>query len=156
MSQWSIQLVIGKLLTDERFRQDVLNRGRDSLVALCERGLDLSTVEIDALLDIDPQVWAHTASQIDRVLVTVDRKADGSVHVSNRPLTHREQQVLRAVFEGLTNKQIAADLRVSEGAVKATVQQLFRKAHVRTRAQLVRVTIEGTLGTPANTVLAKG
>jgi DNA-binding NarL/FixJ family response regulator len=62
-------------------------------------------------------------------------------------LTDREQRVLQGIFEGLTNKEIAADLGVSEGAVKATLQQLFQKTHVRTRSQLVRIALEGSLAT---------
>jgi DNA-binding NarL/FixJ family response regulator len=62
-------------------------------------------------------------------------------------LTDREQQVLRGLFEGLTNKEIAGQLGVSESAIKATLQQLFQKARVRTRSQLVRIAIEGSLGT---------
>jgi DNA-binding NarL/FixJ family response regulator len=61
-------------------------------------------------------------------------------------LTEREQQVLRGIFEGLTNKEIAAQLEVSEGAVKATLQQLFQKTRVRTRSQLVRIALERALG----------
>ena len=62
-------------------------------------------------------------------------------------LTEREQQVLRGIFEGLTNKEIAARLGVSESAVKATLQQLFQKTRVRTRSQLVRIALESSLGT---------
>lgn len=61
-------------------------------------------------------------------------------------LTAREQQVLRALFEGLTNKEIAAQLGVSESAIKATLQQLFQKTRVRTRSQLVRIALESSLG----------
>jgi len=61
-------------------------------------------------------------------------------------LTAREQQVLQGLFEGLTNKEIAAQLGVSESAVKATLQQLFQKARVRTRSQLVRIALESSLG----------
>jgi DNA-binding NarL/FixJ family response regulator len=61
-------------------------------------------------------------------------------------LTEREQQVLRGIFEGLTNKEIAARLGVSESAVKATLQQLFQKTRVRTRSQLVRIALESSLG----------
>ncbi|HLK61957.1 MAG TPA: response regulator transcription factor [Bryobacteraceae bacterium] len=64
-----------------------------------------------------------------------------------RLLTEREQQVLQAIFEGLTNKEIAAQLGVSEGAVKATLQQLFQKTRVRTRSQLVRIALEASLAT---------
>ena len=63
-------------------------------------------------------------------------------------LTEREQEVLRGIFEGLSNKEIAAQIGVSEGAVKATLQQLFQKTRVRTRSQLVRIALETSLGTP--------
>jgi DNA-binding NarL/FixJ family response regulator len=62
-------------------------------------------------------------------------------------LTEREQQVLRGLFEGLTNKEIAGQLGVSESAIKATLQQLFQKTRVRTRSQLVRIALESSLGT---------
>jgi DNA-binding NarL/FixJ family response regulator len=56
--------------------------------------------------------------------------------------TERERQVLSFVFEGLANKEIAARIGVSEGSVKATLQQLFSKTGVRTRSQLVRIVLE--------------
>lgn len=59
-----------------------------------------------------------------------------------KKLTDRERQVLQYVFEGLTNKEIADRLQVSESAVKATLQQLFAKTGVRTRSQLVRTALE--------------
>jgi DNA-binding NarL/FixJ family response regulator len=62
-----------------------------------------------------------------------------------RTLTEREDQVLRGVFEGLGNKEIAARIGVSESSVKATLQQLFDKTGVRTRSQLVRIALERSL-----------
>ena len=59
-------------------------------------------------------------------------------------LTKREDQILQGVFEGLTNKEIAAKMDVSETSVKATLQQLFHKTGVRTRSQLVRIALEGS------------
>jgi DNA-binding NarL/FixJ family response regulator len=59
-----------------------------------------------------------------------------------RALTDRQRQVLRSILDGLTNKEIAARVQASETAVKATIQELFHKAGVRTRSQLVRVAIE--------------
>jgi DNA-binding NarL/FixJ family response regulator len=50
--------------------------------------------------------------------------------------------VLRGVFGGRTNKEIAYDLGVSEPLVKAVVQQLFAKTGVRNRSQLVRAAVE--------------
>jgi DNA-binding NarL/FixJ family response regulator len=61
-------------------------------------------------------------------------------------LTPRERSVLKAVFEGMTNKEIAASLQISESLVKAVLQQLFDKTGVRTRSQLVRIAIEQHAG----------
>jgi two-component system, NarL family, nitrate/nitrite response regulator NarL len=57
-------------------------------------------------------------------------------------LTERERAVLRGVFDGLANKEIAARLGISESAVKGVLQQMFHKTGVRTRSQLVRVALE--------------
>jgi DNA-binding NarL/FixJ family response regulator len=65
-------------------------------------------------------------------------------------LTEREKQVLSFVFDGLPNKQIADELKVSESAVKATMQQLFQKTGVRTRSQLVRIALERSIHSSQN------
>ncbi len=59
-----------------------------------------------------------------------------------RALSERLRRVLRFVLDGLSNKEIAANLRISESYVKALLQRLFKKTGVRTRAQLVRVALE--------------
>jgi PAS domain S-box-containing protein len=57
-------------------------------------------------------------------------------------LNTRESDVLRFLVQGLTNKEIASRLSVSESVVKNTLQQLFAKTEVRTRSQLVRIALE--------------
>jgi DNA-binding NarL/FixJ family response regulator len=73
------------------------------------------------------------------------RVAKSSDKAAAAELTPREQKVLRSVFEGLTNKEMAYQLGVSQSSVKATLQQLFEKMGVRTRGQLVRIAIERSL-----------
>ncbi len=63
-------------------------------------------------------------------------------HRTAQALNPRERAVLKGVFEGLTNKEIGAQLQISEGSVKAVMQQLFEKTGVRTRSQLVRIALE--------------
>jgi len=54
----------------------------------------------------------------------------------------RQRKVLRFVLEGLSNKEIAWHLQISESYVKAILQGLFEKTGVRTRGQLMRVVLE--------------
>jgi len=65
-----------------------------------------------------------------------------SEHHERAPLTDRELSVLRFVVQGLANKEIATRMDVSESTVKNTLQQLFAKTNVRTRARLVREALE--------------
>jgi DNA-binding NarL/FixJ family response regulator len=60
-------------------------------------------------------------------------------------LTDREQTVLDGVMDGLSNRKIGGQLGVSESSIKATLQQLFTKAGVRTRSQLVRIALESAI-----------
>ncbi len=57
-------------------------------------------------------------------------------------LTERDRAVLRFILQGLTNKDIAARLEISESAVKASLRLLFDKLGTRTRAQLVKQALE--------------
>ena len=59
-----------------------------------------------------------------------------------RPLSARESRVLRYVCEGLSNKEIAGRMEVSESNIKSHLQQLFSKTGARSRAQLVSLAIE--------------
>jgi DNA-binding NarL/FixJ family response regulator len=61
-------------------------------------------------------------------------------------LSEREERVLLGILGGLTNRKIGDNMGLSEGTVKSVVQQLFLRSGVRTRSQLVRMALEGSLG----------
>jgi non-specific serine/threonine protein kinase len=68
-------------------------------------------------------------------------------------LSKREEEVLRLVAEGLTNKEIAQQLIVTENTVKTHVTSLFNKLGVDSRAQAVAVAaseglLDGSRGMP--------
>jgi DNA-binding CsgD family transcriptional regulator len=146
VSQRGVQLVIGKLLTDPDLRQRFEAQGGECLVGLREGEVDLNEIEMAAVVATDPRVWSTMAKGIDRGLQRVRRVAsEGTNRRLRIHLTERQQRVLAGVSEGLSNKEIAVEEGVSVGAVKATVQQLFDKAGVRRRTQLIRLAIEGAL-----------
>jgi FixJ family two-component response regulator len=62
-------------------------------------------------------------------------------------LTHREKEVMAMVVAGLLNKQIAAELEISEITVKIHRGQVMRKMGAGSLAELVRMTER--LGIPA-------
>jgi hypothetical protein len=76
VAQRILEMLIGRLITDEQFRRDFLRDPEGTLVELRDRGLDLSPTEIAALVNTDPAVWARTASVLDPRLQKVSLKTE--------------------------------------------------------------------------------
>ncbi|HEY3739379.1 MAG TPA: LuxR C-terminal-related transcriptional regulator [Bryobacteraceae bacterium] len=88
-----------------------------------------------------------TAPKLAAIIADVTEDANvsnsfASEHSERVPLNERETDVLRLVVQGFSNKEIATQLEISESTVKNTLQQLFAKTNVRTRARLVREALE--------------
>jgi len=65
MSQKHVQLIIGRLLTDEEFRLRFLDDRRGTLVAVRDQGFELTASEIDALVRTDRRLWPGASKLID-------------------------------------------------------------------------------------------
>ncbi|MEZ5289684.1 MAG: Os1348 family NHLP clan protein [Vicinamibacterales bacterium] len=65
MAHRSIEMLIGRLVTDERFRAAFVANPEATLFSLRELGLDLSPTEVAALVNTDPAVWARAADELD-------------------------------------------------------------------------------------------
>ena len=96
----------------------------------------------EKLSDAIRQVAAGEVCLEQDYLTSLFRSVDRTKPQTQPKLTERDKTVLRFIFQGLTNKDISARLEISEGAVKASLRQLFDKLGVRTRAQLVKVALE--------------
>ena len=120
----------------DRITRDVLNAGVAGVLHKHS-----SPVQLVAAIRKVAQGHLWLEDSIIRSLAA-GAKAEGAEMQSTRPLTQRQQEVLSGILDGLTNKEIAWKLKVSESSIKAVIQELFHKAGVRTRSQLVRITIE--------------
>lgn len=65
MAHRSIEILIGRLVTDEAFRDDFLTDASRALQMFCEAGHGLTRMEISALLATPSELWGEVAEQID-------------------------------------------------------------------------------------------
>lgn len=65
MAHRVIEMLIGRLITDEDFRAEFLGNPQGTLAMLCELGIELSRAEMAAILNTDPSLWARTAEALD-------------------------------------------------------------------------------------------
>jgi hypothetical protein len=63
--QRSIEIIIGRLVTDEHFRRSFLRDPQGTLAAAAEWGLALSPLEVRALLATERSLWDCIADQLD-------------------------------------------------------------------------------------------
>jgi DNA-binding CsgD family transcriptional regulator len=110
--------------------------------------LDLSNAvtrrRVAALLRADGEVaLVGTAEHADLVVSerVVATAAPGAVAQAGAALTARELEVLRLVARGLSNKEIAADLRITLHTVKYHLAAVLEKLDVRSRTEAVSLGI---------------
>lgn len=63
----------------------------------------------------------------------------------NKRLTEREKEVLYCLLEGISNKEIAERLFISDKTVKIHVSNIFKKFNVKSRSQAVIYTIQNQI-----------
>lgn len=94
------------------------------------------------LCDSIRKVLAGESCLEAQYLTSVMQSMDRTRGTNHSKLTDRDRALMRYILEGLTNREIGTHLHISEGAVKASLRQLFEKVNVRTRSQLVKVALE--------------
>ncbi len=97
--------------------------------AFCLKASDPASL----LLGIRAAAMGATYLDPEVAEVVLSRMAQPSE--SSVPLTQRELEVLRAVADGLSNKDIAERLDVSVGTVKKHVQDILEKLAASDRTQ---------------------
>ena len=78
MSQRSVEIVIGKLVTDEEFRRRFESHRQETLLELTSAGMHLTPVELRALLDLDFGACRHFAKRLDERLQKVSLRKNGA------------------------------------------------------------------------------
>jgi two-component system, NarL family, nitrate/nitrite response regulator NarL len=125
---------------------------RDSAIALKlgASGIFLNSESPDSLVQairlvgnggnwVDQRIIRLLAEQLVDYPTADEQKASGG-------LEDRERNVLMGILDGRSNRKIGDKMGLSESRVKNIVQRLFLKAGVKTRSQLVRLALEGSLG----------
>ncbi len=130
-----VAVIMVTLYDDRRYVLEALRRGAAGyLLKDASTAAVIATLRnvIDGQLAVDPQL-------LREALVARDEEASPAETARQRAeafaVTPREHDVLVLVAEGLTNKEIGAQLRITEDTVKKHVQNIIWKLHAADRTQ---------------------
>ena len=82
MSQRNVELLIGRLVTDEELRRRFARAPFDTLTEFVDQGWDLTRAEIDALVQVDVALWTRAAARLPSRLQRVSLRPEA--HTTER------------------------------------------------------------------------
>jgi DNA-binding NarL/FixJ family response regulator len=131
---------IPKVLLGETFdRELVVSAFRSGVRGIfCIADSNLRLLRKCLLRVAEGQIWANT-EQLNYILELISEVPSLRVLNSNGEnlLTPREEQVVALVAEGLSNRDIAGELKLSEHTVKKYLFRIFEKLGISSRVELV-------------------
>jgi DNA-binding NarL/FixJ family response regulator len=92
---------------------------------------------IRQVVDGQSLITPSMASKLLAEFTNLAKKADAKQAVISPKLTTRELEVLKLVAQGMSNKEIAAALYISENTVKNHVRNILEKLHLHSRMEAV-------------------
>lgn len=126
-----------KILVLTAYQEEAYING---LVALGVKGYVLKDEATEALVDAIHAVYQGGTWFSQSVLEKIAGcKAEGSREIA---LTTRELEILKLLRQGLTNKEIAYQLRIAERTVRYHVENLLEKLNARNRPEAVANAIQ--------------
>ncbi len=142
------------LVDSYSINQNLLKRAAGTKVLLIDTGLEKEEVinllllyRLDGVLSTEADVFLlkKAMSLVNEGQIWIDNynlkallyKA-GTISKNGKiaSISSREQQILDLINKGLKNKEIAAQLYLSEQTIKAHISRIFRKFNVSSRGQL--------------------
>jgi DNA-binding NarL/FixJ family response regulator len=98
---------------------------------------DYEDLAIEAGADafLEKSVGAKEISQVLKAFLLEEPDADAQAPISVGKLSKRQKQLLLLLDKGLSNRDIADNLQISEHTVKVHLWRLFRRLNVKSRSQ---------------------
>lgn len=142
------RVVVLTTYADDRSVIDALRAGARGYLTKDAGGAEISQA-LKQVLDnhavIDPAVQHHV---VDAIATPSSAQAPRPLSPLPAGLTPREAEVLALIATGMSNREIAEHLVVSEGTVKSHINHLLAKIDARDRAQAVTFAYQCGLARP--------
>ncbi|NEQ22281.1 MAG: response regulator transcription factor [Microcoleus sp. SIO2G3] len=130
----NVKVIVLSTFDDDEYISDSIRAGAKGYLLK-----DMLSEELVQAIQLAHRGYAQLSpGLLEKLMASSNSQVDQSQVASPdlTGLTPREQDVLRLIGDGSTNRQIAEQLYIAEGTVKTHVTHLLNRLNLRNRAQL--------------------
>lgn len=114
------------------------------------KGYILKNNSPDKIIDTIKMVYNGHSVMQDEVLEKIkesldENKEEKQTKIDKSMFTEREIEIIKCIADGLSNKEIASTLFISEGTVKNYISSILNKTNLSHRTQIAIYYIKGNL-----------
>ena len=85
------------------------------------------------------QIFTHLQNRLSEIADELNSNNSPYILKSKYKITEREADIIKKIFDGKTNAEIAECLYISENTVKKHISSIFSKCNISNRAKLIRL-----------------
>lgn len=145
------KVIILSVQVSDRMLLEALRAG---VRGLLDRSADASQL-VEGVSEVARNETFISKAIVKRLIshLTSESHDEPSLSPAMQSLTEREQQILRHVAAGQTNKTIAGNLYLSDGTVRAHLRSILRKLDVTNRVQAATMALRLGMTLPIDSVV---
>lgn len=132
-----IKILVLTTFYDDKNITEAIAGGADGYL-LKDSGKDVILAAVTQIMDgiavLDQKVMMRFTTLMNQNLNDSRQNASGDI---SDDMTNREKEICSLMAEGLTNKQIAQRLYISEGTVKNYISNIYDKTGIHDRVKLI-------------------
>lgn len=132
----SAKILMLTVSDDEDDLYDAIKAGATGYL-LKEISIEEVASAIQAVMSGQSLISPSMASKLLTEFTNLARRADERQSMPTPRLTDRELEVLKLVAKGMSNREIAGELYISENTVKNHVRNILEKLHLHSRMEAV-------------------
>ncbi|MBG9587004.1 response regulator [Cytobacillus firmus] len=125
------RVLVLTMFEDDEYLMEALRAGADGYLLK-----DSSSEQVVAAIRMVSQGDSVIHPRMTKKLITYHHQQTKSESTENA-LTEREKEILFELVKGLSNKEIAEALFISDKTVKIHINKIFKKLNVKSRSQAV-------------------
>ena len=130
----NIKIIILTTFDDDDYIFEALKSGASSYL--------LKDVEADEIVNTIRAVFQGKSIIQPAIASIVLNKLENAKEDSQKDLTQRELDIIRLIATGMSNKEVASNLYLTEGTVKNYVSSILSKLSLRHRTQIALYAVE--------------